>query len=178
MEKENTKAVKLPRGLRNNNPLNIRITPAQRQGKDRWLGMCKEQTDKAFCQFTDMKWGWRAAFLLLTRNYYMVHHLYTPKDIIMRWAPPSDGNNTEAYIKFVCEKAGLQPDQYLGVPSSAEGLTWMKLALAMAIMENGITQKYGVVKYNLEFLDYLAMMDGWMLARDYAQRHVASEKNR
>ena len=167
MEKESTKAVKLPRGLRNNNPLNIRITPAQRNGfKDRWLGMCKEQTDKAFCQFTEMKYGWRAAFLLLTRNYYHVHHLYTPKDIIMRWAPPSE-NNTEAYIKFVCDKAGLQPDQYLGVPSSAEGLTWMKLALAMAIMENGV-----------ECLDYFAMMDGWMLARDYAQRNVASVKNR
>ena len=54
----------LPRGIRNNNPLNIR------RSKDQWQGMKKEQTDSAFCQFENLAYGWRAAFKLLTRTYY------------------------------------------------------------------------------------------------------------
>lgn len=41
----------LPRGLRNNNPGNIRIT------KDKWQGLREKQEDKSFFQFTEMKWG-------------------------------------------------------------------------------------------------------------------------
>ena len=68
----------------------------------------------------------------------------------------------------VCmREADFEPDTYLGVPSSAEGVSWMKLGLAMAIMENGT-----------ECLDYFAMIDGWILAREYAQGHVASTKSR
>lgn len=167
MEKDNKDSkLKMPRGLRNNNPLNIRITSAQKQGKDRWIGMSAKQEDESFCQFCGMKWGWRAAFLLLTRTYYHVYHLYTPKDIIMRWAPPSE-NKTDRYIKFVCEKAGLEPDTYLGVPSSAEGASWMKLAYAMAMMENGT-----------EDIKVSDMIDGWILAREYAENHIASTKSR
>ena len=44
----------LPRGLRNNNPGNIRIT------KDKWQGLREKQEDKSFFQFTEMKWGYRA----------------------------------------------------------------------------------------------------------------------
>ena len=84
----------------------------------------------------------------------------------MRWAPPSE-DKTDRYIKFVCEKAGCELDTYLGVPSPAEGVSWMKLGLATAIMENGT-----------ESLGYFAMIDGWMLAREYAQGHVASTKSR
>ena len=49
----------LPRGIRNNNPLNIR------KSKDQWQGMRREQTDSAFCQFENLAYGWRAAFKLL-----------------------------------------------------------------------------------------------------------------
>jgi len=47
-----------------------------------------------------MKWGVRALLVTL-RTYVVKHHLHTAREIITRWAPPSDGNNTEAYIKFV-----------------------------------------------------------------------------
>ena len=36
----------LPRGIRNNNPLNIRRT-----AKDQWKGLRAQQTDASFCQF-------------------------------------------------------------------------------------------------------------------------------
>ena len=52
-----------PRGIRNCNPLNII------RSKSKWLGMRREQTDKKFVQFKEMKYGWRAALVLLTRTY-------------------------------------------------------------------------------------------------------------
>src|SRR5574344_1223737 len=84
------------RGIRNNNPANIR------RGC-KWQGLAKTQTDREFCQFVTMTWGVRALLVTL-RTYVVKHHLRTVREIITRWAPPSDGNNTEAYIKFV-EKA-------------------------------------------------------------------------
>ena len=154
---------KQPRGLRNNNPLNIRITPKQRSGQGRWQGMRQEQKDGAFCQFEDMKWGWRAAFMLLTRNYYAVHHLHTIRQIISRWAPPQDNNNTEAYVERVARLMHYHPDRTLGIPS-VEAARWMQLGLAMAIVENGTND-----------LDYFAMLDGWMLCREEAIKGKTSD---
>lgn len=89
------------RGIRNNNPANIR------RGCN-WKGLSKVQTDREFCQFVTMTWGVRALLVTL-RTYVVKHHLHTVRAIITRWAPPSDGNNTEAYIKFV-EKAVREVD--------------------------------------------------------------------
>lgn len=84
------------RGIRNNNPANIR------RGCD-WKGLIRQQKDREFCQFVTMTWGVRALLVTL-RTYVVKHHLHTVREIITRWAPPSDGNNTEKYIEFV-EKA-------------------------------------------------------------------------
>lgn len=81
------------RGIRNNNPANIR------RGCN-WKGLAKVQTDREFCQFDSMTWGVRALLVTL-RTYVVKHHLHTVREIITRWAPSSDGNNTEKYIKFV-----------------------------------------------------------------------------
>lgn len=81
------------RGIRNNNPANIR------RGC-KWKGLIRQQKDREFCQFVTMTWGVRALLVTL-RTYVVKHHLHTVREIITRWAPPSDGNNTEAYIKFV-----------------------------------------------------------------------------
>ena len=43
-----------PRGIRNNNFGNLRIT------KDKWQGLREEQTDPEFFQFKSPKWGYRA----------------------------------------------------------------------------------------------------------------------
>ena len=137
----------LPRGIRNHNPLNIRRT-----AKDQWKGMAEVQTDRAFVQFKSLEYGWRAAFLLLTRTYYHKYRLYTIRGIISRWAPPTE-NKTEAYIANVSALTGILPDEPLGIPSGQPS-RWMMVATAMAIQENGT-----------ESLDYFAMMRGWALAR-------------
>ena len=93
---------KVSRGIRNNNPLNIRHAK-----QNRWRGLRKEQTDKSFCQFTEMKWGLRAAIRLMEN--YIRRGAQTPRQIISRWAPPSE-NNTSGYITQACQRAGLDPD--------------------------------------------------------------------
>ena len=93
---------KEPRGIRNNNPLNIRRNPA-----NQWQGLRPVQADKLFCQFKAMKWGLRAAIRLMEN--YIRRGAQTPRQIISRWAPPSE-NNTSGYITQACQRAGLDPD--------------------------------------------------------------------
>ena len=141
-----------PRGLRNNNPLNIRITKKQLSCGGGWQGMSAVQQDPYFCQFVSMKWGWRAAFVLLTKTYYHIRRLYTIRQIISHWAPPQDHNDTEAYISRVAGAMQWDADEPLGIPSVVPS-RWMQLAVAMAIVENGTAA-----------LDYMAMLEGWRLA--------------
>ena len=137
--------LKLPRGLRNNNPLNIR-----RSG-DKWQGLRVLQEDREFFQFSEMKWGWRAAFRLLCHTYYGKYKLRTIRAIINRWAPPKE-NNTLYYIRSVAERTGISADKELGDPQTHPA-EWMMIAIAMAVVECGTTQ-----------LDYLSMLKGWEMA--------------
>ena len=94
----------IPRGIRNNNPLNIRIGNV-------WLGEVPNPTDNEFEQFVSMFYGLRAGFILL-RRYIRRYHLTTVPDIISRWAPGSE-NNTVKYIDTVCQLSGIAPDAQL-----------------------------------------------------------------
>ena len=137
-----------PRGIRNCNPLNIR------RSKDQWKGLAEVQTDRAFCQFKTLEYGWRAAFVLLTRTYYHKYRLYTIRDIVSRWAPEADHNDTAAYIANVSKLTGIGPDEPLGIPSERPA-RWMMLGAAMAVQENGTN-----------VFDYFTMLRGWNLIGD------------
>lgn len=100
---------KIPRGIRNNNPLNIR------KGNN-WQGENKVQTDASFEQFESMTYGLRAGFKIL-KNYMSgyggrVAPLQCVADIIGRWAPPNE-NNTKAYMTSVCALTGLHPREHI-----------------------------------------------------------------
>ena len=136
-----------PRGIRNNNPLNIR------KSKDKWKGLRAQQQDAAFCQFENMEWGWRAAFWLLTRTYYHTYRLFTIRTIVQKWAPPHE-NNTASYIANVSKMTGIGADDPIGIPSD-QPARWMMLGAAMAIQENGTNS-----------IDYFAMLRGWELCRN------------
>ena len=144
-----TLKIMLPRGIRNNNPLNIR------RSKDQWKGMAEVQTDGAFVQFKTLEYGWRAAFYLLTRTYYHKYRLYTIRAIISKWAPPCE-NNSKAYVENVSRLTGIDPDEPIGIPSERPA-RWIALGMAMAIQENGF-----------ESLDYFAMLRGWEMCRQDA----------
>ena len=66
----------LPRGLRNNNPGNIRING------DLFQGEVRPSKDKSFKQFETMAYGYRAMFVILRnyiRNYKLGRHaVYKP----------------------------------------------------------------------------------------------------
>lgn len=122
---------KLPRGIRNNNPLNIR------KGA-RWRGLRDFATDKEFCEFQTMAFGFRAAFRTLI-TYYTKHDCKTLIDIINRWAPPQE-NDTFSYINNVRLKAGVF-SKYTTLPDPRLKYNWpiwRRIIMAMASVENGL----------------------------------------
>ena len=92
------KTTTIPRGIRNNNPLNIRIG-------NQWLGERANPNDPAFEQFVAMEYGIRAGFVLLRR--YIRHYKRTTiAAIIEAWAPASE-NNTQRYIDMVIHSQAI-----------------------------------------------------------------------
>lgn len=136
---------KLSRGLRNNNPGNIRL------GNTIWQGEVRPIQDKDFCYFSSMAYGYRA-LLKLIRNYSKIYGCDTIRSIITRWAPPNE-NHTEAYISRVCrEMGGVYDEMYIIDTNSKEVMC--KLAAAISLVENG-------VKANLQDIEA-----GWKLLND------------
>lgn len=128
----------LPRGLRNNNPLNIRINT------DKFVGEVQPSKDKAFKQFDTMAHGYRAAFRIL-KNYINNYKCDTIRKIISRWAPATE-NDTLAYVMTVSSRAGISPDE----PISADNREMMvRIVAAMSYVENGVEA------------DRVEVLDGW-----------------
>lgn len=116
-------AGRLPRGIRNNNPGNIR------RGQP-WLGLSDTQTDGDFDQFISPEYGIRALGLLLT-NYQRRSGLNTIAQIISRYAPTNE-NNTQAYINSVSAQLGVDPNERIDVASNLTNLI-----PAIILHENG-----------------------------------------
>lgn len=116
----------LPRGYRNNNPLNVRKNAA-----NAWKGKVVPGTDPAFEQFITMAYGYRCALYLLRK--YIGQGNNTIRKIINKWAPPSE-NNTDGYISHVAGRSGISADTVLS-PTDQDKLC--RIAYAMAWVENG-----------------------------------------
>lgn len=116
----------LPRGIRNNNPGNLRL------GRDRWLGQKAEQADKAFVEFTDVVFGLRALLRTL-QTYFFKYSLDTVESIINRFAPPHE-NATDHYIHHVTKELGVGRQEKI---SLGEKETLLRLAKAIVRHENG-----------------------------------------
>ena len=130
------------RGLRNDNPLNIR------HGKSQWVGMREKQTDKPFVQFTARVYGYRAASVLLRG--YIGKGKDTIGKIIAKWAPSSDGNNTQSYINYVSKTTGI---------NASHALKWedkddlVEIVRSMAHRESGIIESKELIEeaYDLAY---------------------------
>ncbi len=118
--------MRVPRGLRNNNAGNIRLS------KTRYLGEVLPSSDKAFKQFKTMAWGYRAIFVLL--DSYSRKGFITLRQMITRYAPASE-NNTENYIRYVAENAVVNPEAPLDVNDRN---VMILVVAAISRMENGI----------------------------------------
>lgn len=117
----------IPRGVRNNNPLNIKRSPIA------WEGKSALQPDAVFETFDSPHYGIRAAARNLLTHYQRDQN-NTVQEIVTTWAPPSDDNNTAAYIDHVCKKMGVLPDTELNLFDEA---TLTALVTAMMQMEIG-----------------------------------------
>ena len=145
----------MSRGIRNNNPLNIR------HGKSRWEGRTRVQTDAEFVTFKSMAYGYRAAWKLMETyrlRLMQAGKSYTLENIIHRWAPPEDNNDTRAYLRTVIrlldyKVAGRQP---LPSPTCREGhRVFARILMAMTCVECGIKP---------DEVDKRSIEQGWKMA--------------
>lgn len=116
----------VPRGIRNNNPGNIRLS------SDAWQGLAADQKDDEFFTFSEPKWGIRAMVRIL-QVYSEVHKKRTLSEIISRWAPPGE-NETGSYIKGLQTLTGLPADEPLNI---ADYQTVLLLVRGIVRWENG-----------------------------------------
>ena len=157
-----------PRGIRNNNPLNIR------HSADQWQGVREEQTDRSFVQFKSMAYGYRAAWKTL-QSYYnrfcQQSKPFTVRNIIHRWAPPNE-NDTQAYIRTVVQLSGIGEEENLLPPKDVNSYIRLSgLLAAMACMECGLSYKKvdseAIFKgYRLAFPENVKALDEWLEAED------------
>ena len=157
-----------PRGIRNNNPLNIR------HSADQWQGAREEQKDKSFVQFKSMAYGYRAAWKTL-QSYYnrfsMQSRAFTIKNIIGRWAPPKE-NDTEAYVHCVMKLSSFGGKENLLPPKNVDCYGRLsKMIAAMTCIECGIrmnqVDEEAIFQgYKLAFPENARALDEWMMGED------------
>lgn len=113
------------RGIRNNNPGNLEYSKT-----NPWVGQTGD--DGRFAKFETPEHGIRA----LGRNLlsYQRQGIDTVSDIVEKWAPKKDGNDTAAYIKAVCAQLGVTADQQLDASNPD---TLKALCAAIIHHENG-----------------------------------------
>lgn len=117
----------LTRGFRNNNVGNIRISSTAWAGK---IAISKN-TDKAFEQFIEFRYGTLAMIILLRR--YITGGTNTLRKIIYKYAPPSE-NNSASYLAQISAWSGLKLDTVLKTDKE----TLRKLVVAMSRLESGV----------------------------------------
>ena len=96
----------LNRPTRNNNPGNLSFGPFAQSH-----GAVIEEIPKGysstprFARFETVDHGWKALRHLLETRYKG----HTVREMVMKYAPPFE-NDTEFYIKFICERVGCKPN--------------------------------------------------------------------
>lgn len=119
----------LSRGIRNNNPGNLRFTNIAWQGK-----IPKEKNTDAkvsFEQFTEVKWGIRAMLRDLLNDIDKGKN--TLRLLINEYAPPIE-NNTANYINVVAKSLGMTADEKI---VNVDALFLLKIGRAIISHENG-----------------------------------------
>ena len=122
-----------------NNIFNIRA------GRAQWLGMTGSR--KGFVEFDTQEHGIRA-WLILMRNYRRRYGCRTIRQIVTRFAPPSE-NQTERYIRFCCHEVMISDTKDI-----TKDIEYCMLGVAMARMETGTRLDVGTIreimkKYNI-----------------------------
>ena len=120
----------MSRGLRNNNPGNIR------RSKVRYKGEVRPSSDPEFKEFSSMAYGYRAMFVLLD-TYRSRYGLTTIRQMLNRYAPPTE-NFTNGYVRFVADYSGVMPDEQIDTRAEMD---MIPIVSAMSKIENGVAAK-------------------------------------
>ena len=113
------------RGLRNNNPLNIRKTASK------WLGKITPSADKDFEQFTSLELGLRAGALNI-KTQINQRGKNTLSKLIYTYAPPNE-NDTANYLNVIADTLKINPNATI----KADAATLFKLIRPMLKIEIG-----------------------------------------
>ena len=119
---------KIVRGLRNNNPGNIRIN------SDVFQGEITPSKDRSFKQFKSLAYGYRAIFRILA-TYKRTYKLETIQQWISKWAPPEDNNDTQSYIALVCRYSGMSASDVI---DTANKEVMCNIVAGISFQENGV----------------------------------------
>lgn len=125
-----------PRPVRNNNPGDLEIGAP-------WRGlmpdedMTDEQKHERFAVFQTPAWGFRALLKVL-QNYQKLHDLRTIRQMVARFAPPSE-NNTDQYAHFVAGQMSVGVDDEIDIFDPAVAFAAAK---AFTKMETGGWEPY------------------------------------
>lgn len=122
------------RGIKNNNPGNIRKGQA-------WQGLAESQTDGSFDQFVSPEYGIRAIEKIMLS--YQKRGLDTVQEIITAWAPSVE-NDTDAYVKAVSDHMGVDKNHKIDVTD---------LATAELLIEAIITHENGSQPYSKDIIN-------------------------
>ena len=125
----------MSRGLRNNNPGNIR------RSRVRYKGEVQPSRDPEFKEFSTMAYGYRAMFVLLD-TYRSRYGLNTIRQMLNRYAPPEE-NFTEGYVRFVADYSGVMPDEIIDTRAEMD---MIPIVSAMSKIENGVAAKLADVE--------------------------------
>ena len=113
------------RGIRLNNPTNLR------HSSSKWQGAAPIQDDPEFVRYISVEYGFRSATRTLLTYEKRGHN--TVAEIVSHWAPSTE-NDTEKYIADVCNWTGFDRDQILDIDDCE---TTLPLLRAMARKETG-----------------------------------------
>lgn len=112
-----------PRGIRNNNPGNIKYSPL-----NAWQG--QTGSDGVFATFSSPVYGIRALAKTLL-NYQRIYQLNTIRKIISRWSATDQG----PYIAFISRVTGIAPDARIDLVPGSE--LFNRLVTGIIRFENG-----------------------------------------
>lgn len=128
----------VPRGIRNNNPFNIKDSAIG------WKGETGRNDDKTFEEFGNPVDGIRAGVRILL-NYKRKHRINTVRALVNRFAPPVE-NDTGSYVRAVADAVGFPPDYEIDLEQHL-----LTLSRAIIKHENGfVPYSDRVIKMGIE----------------------------
>ncbi|MEE1121839.1 MAG: hypothetical protein UHT92_09200 [Prevotella sp.] len=140
-------ATNIPRGIRNNNPANIKYAP-----QNKWQGQAKP--NQGFCTFITPIYGLRAAYRLIG-SYYTRHNLRTVAQIISRWSP--DGKTIEDnYAWYVARGCGILSDEEIDIGNEDFMVKFMKGIVKFENTQNPYDDKTYRKAYRLSGINMYA----------------------